>query len=151
MKFDAVVSCIILKASFGWIWMQSWKCKDDISVLAYYWTKYNRTTNIFERVQYKKKFLNMLCFVESKTEHVSSFTCSLSWWFHVRVLNEENRVLWAWCPWTEIESVRLDFHVQKPSPLDSISMCRNRVQWTWFPSLRGQLSSPKSSPLDSNC
>ena len=96
-------------------------------------------------------FTHMLCFVESKTEHVSSFTCSLSWWFHVRVLNEENRVFWAWFPWTKIESVRFDFHVQKPSPLDSISMCRNRVQWTRFPGLRGHLSSPKSSPLDLNC
>ena len=94
---------------------------------------------------------HMLCFGESKTEHVSSFTCSLSWLFHVRVLNEENRVLWAWFPWTKIESVGLDFHVQQPSPLDSISMCRNRVQWTRFPGLRGRLSSPKSSPLDSNC
>ena len=94
---------------------------------------------------------HMLCFVESKIEHVSSFTCSLPWWFHLRVLNEENRVLWAWFPWTKIESVGLDFHVQQPSPLDSISMCRNRVQWTRFPGLRGRLSSPKSSPLDSNC
>ena len=82
---------------------------------------------------------HMLCFVESKTEHVSSFTCSLPRWFHVRVLNEENRVLWAWFPCTETES------------LDSISMCRNRVQWTRFPGLRGHLSSQKLSPLYSNC
>ena len=69
---------------------------------------------------------HMLCFVESKIEHVSSFTCSLPWWFHVRVLNEENRVLWAWFPCTETESVRLDFYVQKPNPMNSIS----RPTWT---------------------
>ena len=56
---------------------------------------------IFERVQYKKKFListHMLCFVESKTEHVCSFTCSLPSCFDDHVLNEKNRVLGARFP-----------------------------------------------------
>ena len=52
---------------------------------------------------------HMLCFVESKIEHVCSCECSLPWWFHVRVLNEENWVLWTRFPWTKTESIRLDF------------------------------------------
>ena len=98
---------------------------------------------------------HMLCFVESKTEHVS---------VHVSVLFLGDFMAVCWTKktksfgldlsWTKTKSIRLDFHVQKLSPMNLISMYRNRVQWTRFPGLCGhlvQLSSPKSSPLDSNC
>ena len=79
-------------------------------------------------------WFGMLCFVESKQ--------GLSYFMHVvRV-------------WTKIKSSRLDFHEQKPSPTDSISMYKHQVQWTRFSGLCGQfvqLSSPKSSPLDLIC
>ena len=91
-------------------------------------------------VSHHSSSTHMHCFVESKTEHV----CSLPWWVYVR-LNGENRVLWVRFPWTKIESIRLVFHVQKPSSLDLIFMYRNRVQWTRFPCLCGHLNSPKSS------
>ena len=64
----------------------------------------------------------MLCFVESKTKHVS-----------VLFLGDFMSVCWM----KKTEYFGLDFHEQKSSPLDSISMYRNRVQWTRFPGLRG--------------
>ena len=54
---------------------------------------------------------HMLCFVESKTEHVS-------------VLFLGDFMCWT----KKIEYSELDHHEQKSSPLDSFSMYRNRVQ-----------------------
>ena len=66
---------------------------------------------------------HMLCFVESKTEHVIHVFSSLVIWLFSCI---------------ETESIRLDFHVQKPSPMNSIS-------WPTWPS---QLPKIKSSGLE---
>ena len=46
-------------------------------------------------VSHHSSSTHMHCFVESKTEHVCSFTCSLPSCFDDHVLNEKNRVLGA--------------------------------------------------------
>ena len=75
-------------------------------------------------------WFGMLCFVESKQ--------GLSYFMHaIRV-------------WTKTESNRLDFHEQKPSPADLISMYKNRVQWTRFPGLRGQLCPAQLPKIESS-
>ena len=79
----------------------------------------------------------------------SSFLNSLGCWNLTTALL--NRVRWARFPCMKIESVGLGFHAWKPSPVDSISLLRNRVQWTRFLAYVANLTNHKSSPLNSNC
>ena len=80
----------------------------------------------------------MLCFVESKTKHVSVLFLgdfmSVCW-------TKKTKFFGLDLSWTKTKSIRLDFHVLKPSPMNSIS----RPMWTACPT---QLPKIESSRLE---
>ena len=66
---------------------------------------------------------------------------------------KRNRVQWTQFQCIKFESTGLGFYVQKPSPLDSVSMYKNWVQWTRFLGIRGHfvyLSYWKNRKLEYN-